>query len=434
MDTFGCLLNTHRATAILVLLATAVVAAAGIYFLVPADETPVAATLPAGSGEVRTGNAASEEDLANATDASDLDPEWKMGSVDGAGGSNTGDLATENARAREDYLNAQFRPMAQLGVQAAMAQVRQLPDADSRDMAMLALLGEWSGMSVTELAKRGDVGRFGVAGALGLYLMNEGKMTPQETAAMANEFLSDGQRVGVLARAAEKLAATDPTTALAMGEGLADWQQVRFLSRFVSGWASASPDAARSWAAQVPDERTRSVLMGRILGEEVKVNPASAAQTFAQAPPEDLQVRQRTARQIGAGWAGQDTLSAMQWADNLPTDEDRRAAYQGIRSVAPVGIGARLARGEDGVPVLQDFVPGSPASNSGQLRSGDRVVAVADGNGSWVNSRAMPLGDVVRLIQGQPQTQVSLQVQSTDGSPPRVVTLGREQIIHRPGS
>lgn len=301
-------------------------------------------------------------------------------------------------------------------------------------MAMLALLGEWSGLSVTEMAKRGDVGRFGVAGALGLHLMNAGKMTPQETAALANEFLSDGQRVGVLSRAAEKLAVTDPTSALAMGEGLADWQQVRFLSRFVSGWASSSPEAARSWAAQVPDQRKRSVLLGRVLAEEVKVNPVSAAQTFAQAPPEDLQVRQRTARQIGAGWGGQDTLSAMRWADNLPSEDDRRAAYQGIRSTAPVGIGARLSRGDDGLPVLQDLVPGSPASNSGQLRSGDRIVAVVDGNGTWVNSRAMPLGDVVRLIQGEPQTQVSLQVQSMDGSPPRVVTLGREQIIHRPGS
>jgi hypothetical protein len=29
---------------------------------------------------------------------------------------------------------------------------------------------------------------------------------------------------------------------------------------------------------------------------------------------------------------------------------------------------------------------------------------------------------------------VTIQVQSTDGSPPRVVTLGREQIIFRPGS
>ena len=339
-----------------------------------------------------------------------------------------------DSREREDYLNSVFRPLAQSGVEVAMAQVRALPDAESKDMAMLALLGEWTDLSVTELAQRGEIGRFGVAGALALHLMNEGKVTPQEAAAMANEFLSGGQRVGVLGRAAEKLAATDPKAALAMGDGLSDWEQVRFLSRFVSGWASASPEAARTWAAQVEDTRIRSVLLGRVLGEEAKVSPATAAQTFLQAPPEDLQVRQRTARQIAAGWAGQDTLAAMQWADNLSTEDDRNAARQGIRSVAPVGIGARISPGEDGLPVLQGLVPGSPASSSGQLRSGDRLVSVTDANGSWVSARNLPLGDVVRMIQGEPNTRVSLQVQSSDGSPPRVVTLGREQIIHRPGS
>ena len=60
----------------------------------------------------------------------------------------------EGSRAREDYINATFRPLAGLGVDVAMARVRELPDEASRDMAMLALLGEWSGQSVTELAQR----------------------------------------------------------------------------------------------------------------------------------------------------------------------------------------------------------------------------------------------------------------------------------------
>ena len=340
----------------------------------------------------------------------------------------------EGSRAREDYINATFRPLAGLGVDVAMARVRELPDEASRDMAMLALLGEWSGQSVTELAQRGEVGRFGVAGALGLYMMNEGKMTPVQTAALANEFLTGQQRGSVLSRAAEKLAATDPTTALAMGDGLTDWQQVRFLSRFVSGWASASPDDARAWAGQVQDPRTRSALLGRVLAEEIKVNPTSAAQTFLQAPPEDAEMRERTARQIAANWAAKDTVAAMQWANNLPEGNDRTAAQRGINSTAPVGIGARLSRGEDGLPVLQELVPGSPASASGQLRSGDRLLAVSDASGSWVNSRNRSIGDVVGMIQGNPQTPVSIQVQSADGSAPRVVTLRREQIIHRPGS
>jgi hypothetical protein len=340
----------------------------------------------------------------------------------------------ESGRAREDYLNGMFRPMAALGVDAAMAQVRQLPDAASQDMAMLALLGEWTGQSVAELVQAGNVGRFGVAGALALHLMGEGKISPEQAAVMANDFLSGGQRVGVLSRAAEKLAPSNPTAALALGEGLADWEQMRFLSRFVSGWASAAPDAAQAWVGQVEDARMRARLLQRVLAEQAKVNPAGAAQTFLQSPPEDERMRQRTAQQIAAGWAGQDTLAAMQWADNLGNEADRNAARQGIRSVAPVGIGARLSPGADGLPVLQDLVPGSPASLSGQLRSGDRLLAVSDASGSWVDARNMSLGDVVRLIQGEPNSRVSLQVQAPDGTAQRMVTLGREQIIHRPAN
>ena len=340
----------------------------------------------------------------------------------------------ESGRAREDYLNGMFRPMAALGVDAAMAQVRQLPDAASRDMAMLALLGEWTGKSVTELVQGGNVGRFGVAGALALHLMGEGKISPEQAAVMADEFLSEGQRVGVLGRAAEKLAVTNPTAALAMGEGLEDWQQMRFLSRFVAGWASAAPDAAQAWVAQVEDAPTRARLLQRVLGEQAKVDPAGAAQTFLQSPPEDERMRQRTAQQIAAGWAGQDTVAALQWADSLGNEADRNAAQQGIRSIAPVGIGARLSAGDDGWPVLQDLVPGSPASRSGQLRSGDRLLAVGGSNGEWVDSRGVEIRDVVQLIQGQASTPVSLQVQGADGSGPRTVTLQREQIIYRPGN
>jgi hypothetical protein len=358
----------------------------------------------------------------------------KDGAAAPKAGPPTANAEVENGRAREDYLNAMFRPMAAQGVEAAMARVRELPDAESRDMAMLALLGEWSGLTVTELAQRGDIGRFGVAGALALQLMNSGQITPQQAAGMANEFLPIDQRVGVLGRSAEKLAATDPTAALAMGEGLTDWQQTRFLSRFVSGWASTAPEDARAWAMQVPDPQTRARLMGRVLAEQVKNDPVGAAQTFAQMPPEDVEVRQRTARQIASQWAANDTLAAMQWSDSLNNQADREAAKRGIRSAAPIGIGARLSTSADGLPVLDSLVPGGPASASGELRGGDRVLAIADANGSWVNSRNRPLGDVVRMIQGEPNTRVTIQVQSTDGSPPRVVTLGREQIIFRPGS
>ena len=341
-------------------------------------------------------------------------------------------LGSGGAREREAELQERFAAMAALGVDAALAQVRQLPDAEARDMAMLALLGEWSGLTMTELILRGEVGRFGVAGALALNLLEQGKVSPQQAAALANEFLDGRERGRVLARVGETLAATDPAAALALGEDLSGWQQTRFLERVAAGWATTSPQQAQAWAEQITDPALRSSVLRRILGEMAQVNPVAAAQAFAQSPPEDASTRARLAQQIGASWGDRDTLAAMQWAAGLPDDSARSAAQRGINAVAPIGIGARLTRSPDGTPVLQDLVPGGPASLSGQLRAGDRLLAVSDGRGGWVDTRAMDVGDVVGLIRGEVNTQVVMQVQAPGEAAARVVTLGRQQVVHRP--
>jgi hypothetical protein len=341
-------------------------------------------------------------------------------------------LGSGGAREREAELQERFAAMAALGVDAALAQVRQLPDAEARDMAMLALLGEWSGLTMTELILRGEVGRFGVAGALALNLLEQGKVSPQQAAALANEFLDGRERGRVLARVGETLAATDPAAALALGEDLSGWQQTRFLERVAAGWATTSPQQAQAWAEQITDPALRSSVQRRILGEMAQVNPAAAAQAFAQSPPEDASTRARLAQQIGAAWGDRDTLAAMQWAAGLSDDSARSAAQRGINAVAPIGIGARLTRSPDGTPVLQDLVPGGPASLSGQLRAGDRLLAVSDGRGGWVDTRAMDVGDVVGLIRGEVNTQVVMQVQAPGEAAARVVTLGRQQVVHRP--
>jgi C-terminal processing protease CtpA/Prc len=42
------------------------------------------------------------------------------------------------------------------------------------------------------------------------------------------------------------------------------------------------------------------------------------------------------------------------------------------------------------------------------------------------------MGDLIGLIRGEPNTQVSLQIQSPGDSAPRAVTIGRQQIIYPP--
>jgi len=341
-------------------------------------------------------------------------------------------VAGASSRDREKNMMQLAMRLAALPVAEALARLAEMPDQESRDMAMVALLSELSGRSSLELIRSGDVWRFGAGGALAVHLLESGNITPAQAASLAQQN-SDGNRRGDLfARIGARLAADDPGAAVALGNGLEAWDRQRFLEGLAESWGGESPDAARRWITGVTDASTRDALLSGLLQAELRGNPAAAAASFAATPPGDQAVRARTAMRIAGAWASKDTLAAMQWAETLPGDAERSAAQQGVRNAAPVGIGAMLTRGSDGLPVVGKVVPGSPAGASGALQTGDSLLAVSDANGAWVDTRGLSTRDLLDLVRGQPNTQVSLQVRSPGSTVPRVITLGRQQIIFRP--
>lgn len=350
----------------------------------------------------------------------------------GEGNLLAGLAAAGDGRGREAYLDGVVRRLAALGPEAALAQVQQLPDAEMRDMAMLALLQEWSGVSTLELIRSGDIWRFGTSGALGLHLLEKGLITPDRAAELARSSTDANRRSELLARVATSMAASDPAAALALADGLGGRERQRFAERVATDLAGQSPEAARQLASQTTDPGLRDAMLTGILAVEASSDPAAAARNFASMPPESRDGRARAARTIAQEWAANDTVPAMQWAAGLEDEGARQAAQQGIQAAAPVGIGARLGRGDGGVPVLEAVVPGSPAGASGQLQPGDAILAVSGPNGSWVDARSVRMGELIGMIRGEPNTQVSLQVQSPGQAAPRTVTLGRQQIINRP--
>ena len=352
--------------------------------------------------------------------------------IAGAGNLLAGLAARKDGPERDAYLEGVIGRLAALGPEAALAQVQQLPDAELRDMAMLALLQEWSGVSTLELIRSGNIWRFGASGALGLHLLEQGRITPEQAAEMARSSTDANRRAELLARVGARLAESNPAAAMALADGLDERQRQRFAERLVANLAERSPEAARQLALQTDDPRTRSAMLARILETEAAKDPAAAAQGFLSMPPEEADARARAARRIGSEWASRDTLSALQWVGSLADENARNAARQGIDAVAPVGIGARLSPGNGGLPVLQELVPGGPASASGQLRAGDTILAVSDANGRWVDARTVQMGDLIGMIRGEPNTQVSLQIQSPGDAAPRAVTIGRQQIIYSP--
>jgi len=92
-----------------------------------------------------------------------------------------------------------------------------------------------------------------------------------------------------------------------------------------------------------------------------------------------------------------------------------------------VGIGAVL-RSEEGYAKILDLVEGGPAKMGGKLKVGDRVTAVAQGPGEFVDTMDMKLDKVVDMIRGKKGTTVRLKVVSAHGSDTKIVEIVRDEV------
>ncbi|MCC7095943.1 MAG: carboxy terminal-processing peptidase [Thermomonas sp.] len=95
------------------------------------------------------------------------------------------------------------------------------------------------------------------------------------------------------------------------------------------------------------------------------------------------------------------------------------------------GIGAVLFR-QDDVIVVRELVPGGPAARSGRIKSGDRIVGVAQGpRGEMKDVIGWRTDDVVQLIRGKSGTQVRLDVVPAEApldSKPVEILLSRARV------
>jgi carboxyl-terminal processing protease len=95
-----------------------------------------------------------------------------------------------------------------------------------------------------------------------------------------------------------------------------------------------------------------------------------------------------------------------------------------------VGIGAVL-RSDDGYAKIAELVPGGPAERDGRLKVNDRISAVAQGDGEFIDCVGMKLDKVVDMIRGKKGTTVKLQViaaKGTDPSQRKIINIVRDEI------
>jgi carboxyl-terminal processing protease len=91
------------------------------------------------------------------------------------------------------------------------------------------------------------------------------------------------------------------------------------------------------------------------------------------------------------------------------------------------GIGA-LLREENGQVSIVEIVPGGAAAKDGRLKANDKIIAVAQGDGNFVDIVDMKLRLAVKLIRGPKGTKVDLKVVPAGKIEPVVYTLTRQQI------
>jgi len=91
------------------------------------------------------------------------------------------------------------------------------------------------------------------------------------------------------------------------------------------------------------------------------------------------------------------------------------------------GIGASLQE-KDGYIKVAEIVPGSASWRQGQLKAGDLILKVAQGNAEPVDVTDMRIDKVVEMIRGKKGTEVKLTVKKVNGSIV-VISLIRDEVV-----
>lgn len=111
--------------------------------------------------------------------------------------------------------------------------------------------------------------------------------------------------------------------------------------------------------------------------------------------------------------------------------KEQMQSFEIAMNLSLVGIGATL-QSEDGYCKIKELVPGGPAARSGLLKSGDRIVGVAQKeHDEFVDIVDLPLAQSVDMIRGKKDTPVYLNIipaTATDDSVRKSITIVREEI------
>ncbi|MDE2491648.1 MAG: carboxy terminal-processing peptidase [Elusimicrobia bacterium] len=210
------------------------------------------------------------------------------------------------------------------------------------------------------------------------------------------------------------------------------------LDRHKLPWPATEQDAARLWRLRIKheyllekiardqeakDKAAAKKKEAAAKKDDVKAVAVSSAPAKAAAKPEkEKSIAQtivdrydrllRSYNEYDGTDILQDYLDSLTHVYDPHTDylaESTKENFDISMKLSLVGIGAVL-RSEDGYAKIVSLVPGGPAATGKKLKPNDRIEAVAQGDGPFVEVVGMKLDRIVEMIRGEKGTLVRLRV------------------------
>jgi len=192
------------------------------------------------------------------------------------------------------------------------------------------------------------------------------------------------------------------------------------LKRGKSPWPKDEAEADQIWRDHIEGELLDRTLMDDKLETPVKLVSRRYDQLLRN-------VHEQTNQDIIAGFLSTLCETYDPHSEYLSGSQ---LDYFSIGSTHRVGIGMRLGA-EEGHAVIRELIPGGSAAETGRLNVGDRITAIAQGDGEFVETVETRLEKVVEMLRGKVDTVVRLRVfpiDSTDPSARNVVEVTRKTV------
>lgn len=178
-----------------------------------------------------------------------------------------------------------------------------------------------------------------------------------------------------------------------------------------------------AWAAdkQELDDRWRKRIKFDLLSLKLEKDKSEKSDKPAEEPTRRLHKRYDTVKRTAHDTEDGEILEM--YLSSLAHCFDPHSSYMSPNTLEDFNISMRLSlegigaalRSEDGYTTVAQIVAGGAAEKDGRLKVGDKITAVKQSDGDWVDIVEMKLGKVVRLIRGQGGTTVNLRVLTAKG-------------------